>query len=44
MTISDTAPDTSLTAVNPAASASPPRNAIRQRIELNANAASAKVV
>jgi hypothetical protein len=44
MTIKAAAPDTSLTAVKPAASASPPLNANRHNIELNANATSAKAV
>ena len=44
ITINATAPDTSLTAVNPAASASSPRNAKRHNIEFNANATRARVV
>src|SRR5688500_4637075 len=44
MTISATAPDASLTAVKPAASASPVLSAIRHRIELNAKATNASVV
>jgi len=44
MTINATAPDANRTAVKPAASASPVRNAIRQSIELKANATSANAV
>jgi len=44
MTISAAAPDASLTAVNPAASASSPLSANRHNMELNAKAISAKAV
>jgi hypothetical protein len=44
ITTNAAAPEANRTAVNPAASASSPRNAIRHNIEFSANATSANVV